>query len=261
MRLVALALMLSSAVAFRPVGVARLESTALYAAKKKGARRLQELRQLDGANSEKTAAFADKLIDRLDEAAAFVETESALLEQCEASERNLDRIDSLVNELLQQQQSTRSVLPSGDFRLVWARTDDAIAEIGTGLHRVPLARMEELFVSLLAGDEIRLTEVVRVIGPFPNVKNLLFGTRVLAKGTLTVSYQNGYDGTGKQLSGSDRTVDFTVAHASKDVIVLDALRAGTRSWLVFQRESNLPESLERLRVPANDDASELRRPN
>lgn len=35
----------------------------------------------------------------------------------------------------------------GDWRLVWASSDDALSVVGSGLHKVPLTLMEDLFLS------------------------------------------------------------------------------------------------------------------
>jgi len=38
----------------------------------------------------------------------------------------------------------------GDWRLVWASSDDALSVVGSGLHKVPLTLMEDLFLSFRA---------------------------------------------------------------------------------------------------------------
>jgi hypothetical protein len=65
-------------------------------------------------------------------------------------------------------------------------SEDAISHIGTGLHKVPLARLQEVFLSALGTttskksnknnnnkNRIELSEVIRLLGPFPNVKRTL----------------------------------------------------------------------------------------
>lgn len=210
-------------------------------------RRLNELKELGEERADATAAWADGLVDKLDAAAISASTEAKLLDECAEVTRDLGFIDQLIQEF-----PTPSVLPKGDFRLVWVRSDDALAQIGTGLHRVPLARMEELFVTL--DDTITLTEVIRVIGPFPNVKNQLFGDYSLKKLKMNVSYKTGVDGTGKELKGA-RDVSFRLVHASNDLFVLEASN-GKDQWLVFEREIDINDALKRLRVPPNDDDDE-----
>jgi hypothetical protein len=67
-----------------------------------------------------------------------------------------------------------------NYRLAWVGSDETITYIGTGLHRVPLARLQEVFFSALGNNNnsyrIELLEVIRLLGPFPNVKNVLQGT-------------------------------------------------------------------------------------
>jgi hypothetical protein len=41
---------------------------------------------------------------------------------------------------------------------------------------VPLARLQEVFLTLQPRNRIQLLEVIRILGPFPNVKNVLQGS-------------------------------------------------------------------------------------
>lgn len=50
-----------------------------------------------------------------------------------------------------------------DYRMVWAGSDDAICHLGTGLHNVPLARLEEVFLTL-GKKRIEVKEVIRILG-------------------------------------------------------------------------------------------------
>jgi hypothetical protein len=60
-------------------------------------------------------------------------------------------------------------------------SEDAISHIGTGLHKVPLARLQEVFLSALGTTTAKksnkntheLSEVILLLGPFPNVKRTL----------------------------------------------------------------------------------------
>jgi hypothetical protein len=99
------------------------------------------------------------------------------------------------------------------YRLFWVGSDAAVTKLGTGLHQVPLARLQEVFLSVsiphhhhaaaVGGGggsssgrrrrmtttnnnnisnnnssplRITVTEVIRILGPFPNIKNTLQGT-------------------------------------------------------------------------------------
>merc|ERR1712176_1155315 len=153
-------------------------------------------------------------------------------------EQRLDAVDAAVKDL-----ATLPAYPDigfrarGDWRLVWAKSDEGVGFIGTGLHRVALANLEDQFLSLDADGSCALTEVIRVLGPFPNVKNLLTGTSTIGPSTLRLTYTKVIDGTGAELTSSQaRSVKLRLAALSKDL-------------LVFEREDNFADALESLRVP------------
>jgi len=233
---------------------------------------LDELRQVSAGTDAATTAWAENLVARLD-ANAMADEEEALLDACKAERRDLAEIASCLQpfEGNTKNNPTAAVLAlprAADFRLVWAFSDDAVAEIGTGLHRVPLARLEDVFLSFRSPAKkdtkspsqmmIRTSEVVRVIGPFPNVKNVLFGRCAVDREALRVSYARGVDGTGKPLN-AERDVSFQVLHASERLCVLKCagLPKKDDEVLVFEREDDFADALERLRVPAADDDADF----
>ena len=144
-------------------------------------------------------------------------------------------------------------------------SDDAICHIGTGLHKIALARMQEVF--LLLQERNRL-EIYEVISAFPNVRNTLQGSCQVAIGKSNndcvwkLSYDSMIDGTGKELlAGKDenvRKVDLQIAFADANAIVAvvpnpDGLRSNPleengKHVLVFVRQDDLDSELERLRV-------------
>ncbi len=65
---------------------------------------------------------------------------------------------------------------SWNYRLAWVGSDASVCHIGTGLHKVPLARLQEVFLSFQPRNRLRLLEGIRGLGPFPNIKNRLQGT-------------------------------------------------------------------------------------
>jgi len=110
--------------------------------------------------------------------------------------------------------------PPSSYRLAWAGSDAAVCHVGTSLHKVPLARLQEVYLSLgggggsvgANGNKWELIEVIRILGPFPNVRNTLRGNVVgLTKAAdeerrevvrMEVSYTSMIDGTGKELLAS-----------------------------------------------------------
>ena len=152
-----------------------------------------------------------------------------------------------------------------DYRMVWAGSDDAICHLGTGLHNVPLARLEEVFLTL-GKKRIEVKEVIRILGPFPNVRNTLKGDVALPKsgGTsgaaskMKVEYDSMIDGTGKQiLAGSEqnkKALDLDVLFADENAIVcaVPSEEGGVGEQgskvLFFAAEDSMNVKLEMLRV-------------
>lgn len=68
-----------------------------------------------------------------------------LLDKCVESERNMAAISSVIENLRSLSTSltpARSPELNADWRLVFASDDDALCAIGTGLHKLPLTRMQ-----------------------------------------------------------------------------------------------------------------------
>lgn len=169
-----------------------------------------------------------------------------------------------------------------DYRLTWVGSDAAICHMGTGLHKVPLARLQEVFLSCIGKSRLELLEVIRIIGPFPNVRNTLegaakIGKRGLIYGSaagssdgaektvtqLSITYDSMIDGTGKQLTaGMDdnvRTLEVHIAFADENAIVAvvprddgsvreDPFKDNGANILFFAKEEILEGKLEALRV-------------
>lgn len=159
-----------------------------------------------------------------------------------------------------------SAKAQSDYRLAWVGSDDAISHLGTGLHKVPLARMQEVFMSCLGKNKIEILEVISLIGPFPNVKNILQGNTKIFSGSdgteVQIVMDKMIDGTGKTIdAGTDdniRTVDLEVAFADEKAIVVlmpdqdnqnaKPLDNNGKRVMLFVREDDLDEQLAKLRV-------------
>lgn len=92
---------------------------------------------------------------------------SSIISQC-------DVLENIVKEASLSPSNSPDLY--GDWRMVWASSDDALSAVGSGLHRVAMTRLEDIFVSLGDGGTLETNEVLRVIGPFPNVRNTLTGS-------------------------------------------------------------------------------------
>ena len=132
-----------------------------------------------------------------------------------------------------------------DYNLAWVGSDDAICHIGTGLHKVPLARLQDVFLTIGrdgSGESktARLMEVISILGPFPNVRNTLQGkitditsteavnadTNVnvpVKKDYIKICYDSMFDGLGKEISAGKednlRYVELEVVFADELALV------------------------------------------
>ena len=197
----------------------------------------------------------------------------ALEETLEEKSNTIDDILAAVRALLQIPSGNLRPLVAGakrqNYRLAWVGSDDAVCHVGTGLHKVPLARLQEVFLSCLGRNRIELLEVIRILGPFPNVKNILQGnSKVASYGEdieeWKITMDSMVDGTGKEiLAGTDdniRRVGLQVYFSDERAIVAvvpasegdgrraDPLEENGKHVLVFVRESALEDKLESLRV-------------
>lgn len=179
----------------------------------------------------------------------------------------------LLKELLQLPTTNFRQLTAGssskNYRLAWVGSDDALCHIGTGLHKVPLARLQEVFISLGPRNVVMLQEVIRILGPFPNVKNVLQGTCKLKNSDdnivdWNIAWDSMMDGTGKEiLAGKEenvKKVDLQVYFSDPSILVsvvppeegrrADPFAERGKHVLVFVAEEDLHGKLEALRVPS-----------
>jgi hypothetical protein len=162
-----------------------------------------------------------------------------------------------------------------DYRLAWVGSDEAMCHLGTGLHKVALARLQEVFLTVGPKSRVQMYEVIRILGPFPNVRNTLVGTSAVDKPRgggdqapaqpWRITWQSLVDGTGKEiLAGSQvRNVDMEVLWCDASLLLCAAKFADTastegtnedplhddgRDLFVFVRESKMESKLDALRV-------------
>ena len=162
---------------------------------------------------------------------------------------------SLVNQLVENNDCSnlRTIAASSNqYRMLWAGSDAAIYHIGSGLHKVPLARLQEVFLSFFKST-IEVYEVIRVIGPFLNVKNILKDHITYKNNTIT--YTSMIDGTGKEvLAGKEQNqkiVPLKVILATENIIVWknpDSTAENGQDLLIFIREYDMDARLDILRV-------------
>ena len=222
-----------------------------------------ERRQKQSAKKVVDAQRSAKIEAVLDELQAILEERTGQVQDILTVVEKLLAIPSDKSGDLRRILSARD---RSDYRLAWVGSDEAICHLGTGLHKVPLARMQEVFMNCLGRNKIEILEVISLIGPFPNVKNILQGTTKISGGSdgtdVQIVMEKMVDGTGKTIdAGTDdniRRVDLEVAFSDERAIVVlmpdednkDAkpLDNDGKRVLLFVREDDLDEQLEKLRV-------------
>lgn len=193
----------------------------------------------------------------------------------------LQNIQSLTQ--LKSPMSLKALLNSNtkDYNLAWVGSDDAICHMGTGLHKVPLARLQEIFLTIGRDGSgksktVRLMEIISILGPFPNVRNTLQGEILnlntqesLVSGEPTrvdkirIKYDSMMDGLGKEIdAGTDdnmRYVDLDVVFADTKALVCVVPNDGDsdsdgifdndgKNVLLFLKEDDVDYKLEELRA-------------
>jgi len=196
------------------------------------------------------------------------------------------RNNNIINAINNNDNSSLSSQAT-NYRLAWVGGDGAICHVGTGLHRVPLARLQEIFIRFQGdiGGDIEMYEVISVFGPFPNVRNTLLGkcsvdttsskenkrgieatTSASASSAptlytpLTIEWNSMIDGTGNEiLQGNNerRVVPLQMYYADSDALIAvvpsdtnddNPLESDGTNVLVFLKEDEMDEKLEALRV-------------
>lgn len=217
----------------------------------------------------------------------------ALLQQ---PKRDIAQILNVIQQLTLQQSTNNSNNRNNaylwfegpkvrNYRMLWAGSDDAICHVGSGLHKVPLARMQEMFITV-GRKRIETIEVIRILGPFPNIRNSLSGqvkvmtdtkspqttaaTTNTNRKSIRIVYDRMVDGLGKEISAPNKERSFLldILHVSDSAIICrvpskdkeDEKQAQQRedlktadidsgsSLLILVAEKDLNAQLETLRV-------------
>lgn len=183
------------------------------------------------------------------------------LEECLEGKNNLDEILAVVGKLVNRESLNKfgSLLKTRqpiNYRLSWVGSDAMICDVGTALHKVALARLQEVFLSLSGRNQVQLLEVISVLGPFPNVRNTLDGTCSAKNELLDITWTSMIDGTGREiLAGKEentKTVQLEVFYGDEQVIVAGRPSSNPleapEDLLVFVVENDMEAALEKLRV-------------
>ena len=193
------------------------------------------------------------------------------LEEELENKNNLENILEFTKKLIQVESTPLKVLTasssSRNYRLAWVGSDEAICHIGTGQHKLPLARLQEIFLTLEGRNRVQLYEVISLLGPFPNVRNTLQGScQVTGMDPFNwkIMYDAMIDGLGNELlankEGKTQQVDLQVYFCDQNAVVAvippkdgkstrsDPLESNGANVLVFLREDDMDSKLEAMRV-------------
>mmetsp|Transcript_25585 Transcript_25585/g.46179 ORF Transcript_25585/g.46179 Transcript_25585/m.46179 type:complete len:352 (-) Transcript_25585:113-1168(-) len=200
---------------------------------------------------------------------AIIDNINTILEE---TKNSLDEILNAIRPILSQTSGNLRLLTAGkeyNYRLAWVGSDDALSHVGTGSHKVPLARMQEVFLTCQGKGRVEILEVISILGPFPNVRNTLQGDASKIKKIddrateWEIVMDSMIDGTGKEITaGSDdniRRVKLHVHFADPTAILAvvppesgsvreDPLEDNGSHALLFVREDDLEAKLDMMRV-------------
>lgn len=188
------------------------------------------------------------------------------------TKNSLDEILHAIRPILAQPGGNLRLLTAGkvyNYRLAWVGSDDALCHLGTGLHKVPLARMQEVFLTCQGKGRLEILEVISILGPFPNVRNTLQGDASKLQKLddqvteWEIAMDSMIDGSGKEiLAGTNdniRRVQLQVHFADPSAILAvvppesggvrdDPLEDDGAHALLFVREDDLDAKLDMMRV-------------
>mmetsp|Transcript_3360 Transcript_3360/g.5125 ORF Transcript_3360/g.5125 Transcript_3360/m.5125 type:complete len:382 (-) Transcript_3360:863-2008(-) len=237
--------------------------------KKGGKRKNVERRERQSSRRAEDEARERVVTSTVDDIESLLETPNTDLSELIKSIRTLvDKTPSQTGSVAGAMRNLSISPQSKNYRMAWVGSDDALCHIGTGLHKVPLARLEEVFLCM-ESKTVRVLEVIRILGPFPNVRNTLMGnTSILkppsgrddGKSKFRIEYNSMIDGTGKEiLAGKEdnvKLVDLDVLFADEKVIVCavptegdeDPFVSNGSKVLLFVQEDSMDEKLESLRA-------------
>jgi hypothetical protein len=135
--------------------------------------------------------------------------------------------------------------------------------VGSGLGKLPGSSIEDLFASFDVKGVVQIQEIVRVVGPFPTVKNTLSGTweyqdksagftgDSVSEPRLACRYTEMVDGRNMRTTAAtgfkQKNVDLDVRYVDADVLVAFIRNEGLQPLrLVFEKELELTKELGRL---------------
>ncbi|EKX37329.1 hypothetical protein GUITHDRAFT_145031 [Guillardia theta CCMP2712] len=211
-----------------------------YMTRKQRTKMKKQMRQEQQKEQQERQMKADALLDEMCVRARGSEGEGLSIEcsfdEIEAKERDLKKVTNAINKRTKSSNST-------------------------GLGKLPGTSILDMFITCEKSGKVKVQEICRVVGPFPNIKNELQGTwdyktassgfkeGVSSSDKLVFSYNMLIDGRDKVTTAETgfkvRSVDINVRYIDQDVMIM-SLGEGLDSQLVWEREDNLDKEVGKL---------------
>jgi len=171
----------------------------------------------------------------------------------------------------------------GDYQLVFVTSDEALCAVGSGLHKVFATKMEDLFISFgpsymqaeSGAFGLETAEILRVFGPFPNIRNTFAGDFKCGVGdggssnsNVVLSYDTMVNGLSQKIKAPDgkdtRRMKGRIPYANSAGLIYipneaqgEGGEADKAPLLIFQklRKGELDLKFKELRVDVDRDAA------
>ena len=186
-----------------------------------------------------------------------------LFDEIESKKRDLTKMNTLLDKIGEFKPEAIAPTLKGDWKLVFVDSAEAIHQVGSGLGKLPGSSIEDLFATFDVKGTVKIQEVVRVVGPFPTVRNELSGTweykdksagftgDSITEPVLECTYTEMVDGRNKKTTletgFKQKSVQLDVQYADPDVLIAFIQNDGLQPLrLVFEKELELNQEMGRL---------------
>ena len=214
-------------------------------------------------NKMKKASKQDESVEKKQQRKQIDAVLDELFDQIEAEKRNLPKVNELLEKISEFKPEAVAPVLKGDWKLVFVDSAEAIHQVGSGLGKLPGSSIVDLFATFDNKGGVKIQEVVRVVGPFPNVRNLLSGTweykgksagfegDSVSEPRLLCTYTEMLDGRNKKTTietgFKQKNLQLDVRYLDSDVLVAFISNDGLQPLrLVFEKELELEKELGRL---------------
>lgn len=209
------------------------------------------------------------------------EAMTSILSMCDEEVRDVKKIKMLCNQAgdyaVDGSWSVTAAGMKGDYQLVFVTSDEALCAVGSGLHKVFATKMEDLFISFgpkymqaeSGAFGLETAEILRVFGPFPNIRNTFAGDFACGDGgSVVLSYDTMVNGLSQKIKAPDgkdtRRMKGRIPYANSAGLIYipneaqgEGGEVDNAPLLVFQRlrKGELDLKFKELRVDVDRDAA------